>query len=599
MAKDLSSRVDQLSQDLPDYAEDLDFALKYLESDPRGALTKCRRCTERLILGFYRDFLSTEPPQKGDPLEEKLIKKHLGHPLWARLRMVRDLANPATHVNDELFSSEDAEQGLEALCDVLEWQSARRPRSGRRPPSLGRSQVAQSGAHAVADARHSSDDQPPPRRSRIQTVAWVGAAILVTGLGTGFWWIRQGSRAAVEQIFGSAPAVTLGSAPTGLPIAVGPAPARDLGATVLATSRGLLEAGGTLPTLPVRDSEDGKVEAKPSAPSPMEPAPIAGPDDREWTRQNSTTTATLYAVTSDTSGRVFAVGASGLMLMSLDGGTSWRRIPTGTSVNLLAVAPTTDGQVFAVGSRATVLLPRPFGSTSCCSFASSTIRRARGSTLWAAYGHGNGELFVGGDEGVLLRLGKDGQTMESSAPQYGKASIRSIAAWDEQTLYAVGDKGTVLRGALAGRVTHWEVVPTEEKGTLWQVGRVGNQLLIAGEYESGQGPKLLKQALFLRCGSDLVWDLNRFLSKPANPIYSFVVLPSRQLLATGYVGSQNPYYLSSSNEGATWERNQAEGALADLRLGRYAVGGNRFGDVFIVGINGTILHKRVRTDSTR
>ena len=65
MAKDLSSRVDQLSQELLDYAEDLDFALKYLESDPRGALTKCRRCTERLILGFYRDFLSTRAPTEG------------------------------------------------------------------------------------------------------------------------------------------------------------------------------------------------------------------------------------------------------------------------------------------------------------------------------------------------------------------------------------------------------------------------------------------------------------------------------------------------------------------------------------------------------
>ena len=599
MAKDLSSRVDQLSQELPDYAEDLDFALKYLESDPRGALTKCRRCTERLILGFYRDFLSTEPPQKGDPLEERLLKKHLGHALWARLRMVRDLANPATHVNDELFSPEDAEQGLEALCDVLEWQSARRPRSGRRPPSLGRSQIAQSGAQVVADARSSSDAQPPPRRSRVPTVAWVGAAILVMGLGAGLWWLRQGSGAVVDQQFGSAPAMTLGSAPNGLPTAVGPAPAKDLNATVLATSRGSIEAGGTLPRSPARVPEDGKVEAQPSVPAPMEPAPSAGPDDKEWTRQNSTTTTTLYAVTSDTSGRVFAVGASGLMLMSLDGGKSWRRIPTGTGFNLLAVAPTSDGQVFAVGTGATVLLPRPFGATSCCSFASSTLRKARGATLWAAYGHGNGELFVGGDNGVLLRVGKDGQTMDASPPQSATASIRSIAAWDAQTLYAVGDKGTVLRGALAGQVTRWEVVPTAATGTLWQVGRVGNQLLIAGEYESGQGPKLLKQALFLRCGSNLVCDLNRFLSKPVNPIYSFVVLPNRQLFATGYVGAQNPYHLSSSDEGAAWERSQAEGALANLRLGRYAVGANRFGDVFIVGINGTILHKRVRTDGNR
>jgi photosystem II stability/assembly factor-like uncharacterized protein len=286
------------------------------------------------------------------------------------------------------------------------------------------------------------------------------------------------------------------------------------------------------------------------------------------------------------------------MLMSLDGGKSWRRIPTGTGFNLLAVAPTNDGQVFAVGTGATVLLPRPIGATSG-SFTSSTLRRARGATLWAAYGHGNGELFVGGDNGVLLRIGKDGQTMDASPPQSATTSIRSIAAWDAQTLYAVGDKGTVLRGALAGQVTRWEVVPTAATGTLWQVGRVGNQLLIAGEYESGQGPKLLKQALFLRCGSNLVCDLNRFLSKPVNPIYSFVVLPNRQLFATGYVGAQNPYYLSSSDEGAAWERSQAEGALADLRLGRYAVGANRFGDVFIVGINGTILHKRVRTDGNR
>lgn len=590
MAKDLADRIHELSQVLPAYAEDLELALSYLESDPRGSLTKCRLGTERLIIDLYQDVLGQPPPQKGDPLDEKVIRRHLGPAILARLRMVREIANAASHVGDEVFTAEDADQGLDALCDVLEWRSQRVPRSGRRPIESGRHRQHVSGPGPQGDPREQSGPRYHRQGRRYATLLWGIAGIAALGAGLGLWALRLTIREIAYSAWNPSPSIAPALADAGSSSTLaGSSPSSRI-EPVASADLGL--AKRLIPPAP-------PVVTQPAAAAPARPLPVVrpGPAHVFWTRQQSPTQNTLYAAISDTAGQVFVAGAAGTLLVTRDGGTTWKPVQTRTKSSLFALTTTASGQVVAAGAQGVVLLPEAPGQDGSVAFRAHMLAKAAGAVLWTAHGHHNGDVFVGGDHGTLLQISGSGAFKNGRLPQPGVATVRSIAAWDEQTLYAVGDRGSFWRSKLRDGIATWEALANLESGTLWQIGRVRDELLVAGEYEVPRGDRREKRGLFLH-GDVGQLVAERFLARPVNSIYGFAPLPTGEIFAAVYAAKAGAYHLRSSDFGAHWMRAESEGAMTDLQLAKYAIAANRLGDVFIVGPNGLILHKRVPANAS-
>lgn len=569
MASDYFRRVEQLRRDLVTFSVDLDFALRYVDSDPKSSLQYSRQCIEQLTLELYRRYLNKEPAQTGDPLNDGTLSRVVGKRLLARLRYARELANNAAHHNPELPTQSDAEEAMEALAEVLEWWRDQNPRSGpgRRPSRLPESYPDDS-ERDVSEPRSVKDESVrplPARRSWILPV--LGAAALLTAAG-GYLALQEGSHAMVvaglHNLQRETPSTTApdeSALPTPEQV---PAPLRKEVAPV--------------PPVPVPPKQ--AVEA------PRLPV-SAGPEDVHWVRQESSVSADLYAVRSDAVGQVFVSGADGIVLSTRDGGRNWGRVHTGTNVPILALAQTREGQVFGSGAQGTLLLPGGSGRNGQPRMVAQPLPRAYRADLWAACGHSGGDLFVGGASGVLLQLDPQGKPRRA-APSLGH-TIRSLAQVDEHTIYAVGDAGTALRGELRGGLVAWQPLPIADTGTLWALLPMANQLLVAGEFQRIVAGK--KEAVLLRGSYPGAWQRSQ-VPVGMNPIYSLLGIAGDELLAAVYVASQ-PYLLRSVDGGTSWQKHTGDGLPDRLPKGKYALGKSPRGDLFIVGPQGIILHRRI------
>ncbi len=611
--EELSRRIEQIAEDLPEYREDLQFAFGYLSDDPRGSLTKIRLCTERLILDLYREIKRGSPPQKGDPIEDPEILRYLGPKNRPKLRFVRDLCNSASHVDEGQnleFNPDDARDVLDGICDLLDWRvQDLRLRSRARSRAKRQGESSEPGLRVATGPLGDTSDESSPsrvRRRRRSYGWWLFGGFLIVGGVVALSLLRSSGSEIVRSLIES---TVSGSLQTSLVSESSPADGSQV-TSGASTEAGVVPAG-FVPQLPSTGAVDQATRnpAEPAPPAltansrPAEAPPTAGPDDADWTRQNGQTKNPLYAVTSDPDGRVYAVGDQGLLLVTTDGGRIWRRIQTNTKVKLFAVAAFSGGGVFAVGEAGTIIQPSSIGPGGL-SFSARQLKQAFGAPLWAAYANSPDEWFVGGEKGTLVQIHKQATAEKRLLDDsWSPVTILSLTARDKNVLYASGNRGAVLRGerSQTSQSLVWSQVASPQilaSDTFWQVGEVSGQLLLIGDYTSPaptDGGKVLKQGLVLRSSDGKSFHREIFASKPLNPLYSFVQMASGDVFASAFVqkASYGIRSLGVGDAGIKWNREEVRVAGSALPPGKYSLGSSKFGDLFLVGPGGIILHKRI------
>jgi uncharacterized protein YjdB len=167
-------------------------------------------------------------------------------------------------------------------------------------------------------------------------------------------------------------------------------------------------------------------------------------DGSNWSEHPSGTTNTLLAVHSGCCGEVLAVGEMGTVLQN------WNPLPTGSTVSLTGIwgQKVDNSESYAVGSGGTILR----GQVGWPAMASGTA-----NGLWGVWGSRTFSLvYAVGDSGTVLHW--DGLAWRSTVTGT-TASLRGI--WGtSQTVYVVGERGTILRGVRGATVNVAPANPT-------------------------------------------------------------------------------------------------------------------------------------------
>jgi len=208
-------------------------------------------------------------------------------------------------------------------------------------------------------------------------------------------------------------------------------------------------------------------------------------EDQAILLMQTDTESTLRGVAWLGSDEVLAVGDDGTMLRLTDGPP---RSLEGVHVNLRGVVATGPGQALVVGDEGTILR---VGETA------RALEAGTDASLMAAFSRGGSVFIVG--EGTILRVEGDVVTSESSPVN---SALRGVGGCANGSVYAVGDRGVVLR---RGQDQQWSRLATHTQETFTDVscdhGRVaavgadGRVLLISGD-----------ETLALPSGFDRPWQ---------------------------------------------------------------------------------------------
>ena len=117
-----------------------------------------------------------------------------------------------------------------------------------------------------------------------------------------------------------------------------------------------------------------------------------------WTPVPSGTTSDLWAIAQLDQTHLYAVGAGGFILKSMDGGFTWSQRPSGTTQTLRAISISkhSHDHLLAVGLGGTILRSTDAGETWCGLQATTT-------DLYSAEAVNDNELLIAGAHGLLMR----------------------------------------------------------------------------------------------------------------------------------------------------------------------------------------------------
>jgi photosystem II stability/assembly factor-like uncharacterized protein len=163
-----------------------------------------------------------------------------------------------------------------------------------------------------------------------------------------------------------------------------------------------------------------------------------------WTTYPTGTTATLHDV-QVLGSFVLAVGAGGVILRSTDEGQTWAPLNSGTTADLHGVSYGDPNNVYAVGANGTILRSPDFGQTWLRQNSGTT------ATLYQVSGFSNG-TFVVGANGTILRAPPSGQTWarQNSGTTADLLDVfADLRSADGQ--FAVGANGTILHSTDGGQ----------------------------------------------------------------------------------------------------------------------------------------------------
>ena len=201
---------------------------------------------------------------------------------------------------------------------------------------------------------------------------------------------------------------------------------------------------------------------------------------KSWTRQDPPTDLAMIDVATNGS-RTIAVGQMGLILVR-DGDGAWRKVESGTTRRLLQVDVNKAGHAYITGAFGT-LLKSTDGGDSWKSIAPnwSMLYDAGGGDLAAVRDEPtnyivdvaeDGSVLIGGEYGQIMRSPDGGICWEIAYrhPSEGGDSAPTLFGMEirlDGTGFAVGQSGLVVRTENGGRT--WSQVPTSSAATLFSV----------------------------------------------------------------------------------------------------------------------------------
>jgi len=144
----------------------------------------------------------------------------------------------------------------------------------------------------------------------------------------------------------------------------------------------------------------------------------------------------------------YAVGDSGLVLLSEDGGARWRRLPVPTNHNLYTVHFPGQATIgFSCGDSGTMLKTEDSGRSW-----RGLITGVRDDLRAVKFPIGPNVGFVAGDSGTILRTADAGATWQRLRTATDHKLMDMNFPSDELTGYAVGPSGAILKTTTGGSV---------------------------------------------------------------------------------------------------------------------------------------------------
>ena len=254
-----------------------------------------------------------------------------------------------------------------------------------------------------------------------------------------------------------------------------------------------------------------------------------------WTQRASSTTVNLYDVAVKGS-TLIAVGDSGIIRRSTDGGLNWNSVPSGTEQQLRDVdfASNGDGSLYAVGSFGTVIK----SSNEGASWSAVTVGSAETFESVAVVDGQN--IAIGGANGTLLTTTDWGQTWQLR--QLG--STRKVTAVESRSsaalILAFLDNGVPMR--------------SENFGATWAEGSMtgfDNMLDIemlnsSIAYASGLSGRVVKTT-----NGGISWtDTATPASVSTEALHDIALHDSTNLMVVGTSGT----IISTNDSGNTWTK---------------------------------------------
>jgi photosystem II stability/assembly factor-like uncharacterized protein len=172
--------------------------------------------------------------------------------------------------------------------------------------------------------------------------------------------------------------------------------------------------------------------------------------DTEWTPQTSGTSANLQDIEFGDKASGVAVGPTGTVLTTKDGGATWTHRDTGSTQSFFAamIAPGFCGSmatpadcVWVAGTAGTILFSADGGATWCAQQTGTT------ETLLGLESLGPNDIIAVGTNGTILRSGSGGTTGNKcgAAGAYDK-----VTSGTTKTLYDVDASGSGVNGYVSG-----------------------------------------------------------------------------------------------------------------------------------------------------
>ncbi len=179
-----------------------------------------------------------------------------------------------------------------------------------------------------------------------------------------------------------------------------------------------------------------------------------------WAPQASGAEAGLTSVTFISGSQGWAVGESGTILATTDGGQTWAAQPSGTRSELFSVTFISGSQGWAVGESGTILATTDGGQTWAAQPSGTrselfSVTFISGSQGWAV-----------GESGTILATTDGGQTW-AAQPSGTRSELFSVTFISGSQGWAVGESGTILATTDGGQT--WAAQPSGTRSELFSV----------------------------------------------------------------------------------------------------------------------------------
>ncbi len=180
-------------------------------------------------------------------------------------------------------------------------------------------------------------------------------------------------------------------------------------------------------------------------------------DGSTWSRQTTPVTTTLEQVAFTSTTRGWAVGQSGVILTTSNGGTNWTTQTSGTTANIWDLTCPGATTCYAVGNSG--VIRRTTNGTSW-----STITSPTSNSLWDVDCVSTTTCYAAGSGGTIVRTtnGTSWSTVTSGVT----SDLNAVTCLHATTCWAVG-AGGVMRKTTNG--TSWSAGSSGTTGALWRI----------------------------------------------------------------------------------------------------------------------------------